>query len=96
MGKDKDRITVRLSEADLKGLNKIQASGDFGEMSAAVRFCIHFTISLMKVIPAALVASFSNTDADTEKEINKDDPLEKPTEEVPKQCNCENGNCKEM
>jgi len=85
MRKDKDRITVRLSAYDLKGLDRIRASCDFEDMSASVRFCIHFTTSLMKVIPAAIVTSLSETDAETEK---KYDPMEKPAEEVPKQCTC--------
>ncbi len=57
-----ERITVRLSNADMRGLDKIRASGDFEDMSASVRFCIHFTVSLMKVIPAAIVTSISETE----------------------------------
>lgn len=82
MGRDKDRITVRLSSADLKGLSKIQASGDFDEMSDAVRWCLHFTLTMMRMIPAAIINSFVESE-ETEKKIKikKDDSLEKPAEQ---------------
>lgn len=89
-----ERITVRLSANDLKGLDKIKASGDFEDMSASVRFCIHFSVALLRSIPQALINSFIETETVEEK---KDDSLEVPPQEVPKpcECGCGNGNCQE-
>jgi hypothetical protein len=79
MGKDKDRITVRLSDADLKNLSKIQASGDFEDISATVRWCIHFSGFLLKSIPAAVINSFVESECVEEK---KDEDNNKNKEEV--------------
>lgn len=81
MRKGKDRITVRLSESDLKGLSKIQSSGDFTEISEAVRWCIHFSVALMRLIPIAILNSFVDTEVE---EVKPDDTMEKPAEEVQK------------
>lgn len=59
---NEDRITVRLSSADMKGLRKILASGDFEEVSTAIRWCIHFSVVMMKLVPAALIESFAMTE----------------------------------
>lgn len=92
----KERISIRLSAADISGLQKIQASGDFEDMSATVRWCIHFTLTMMRMVPAALIDSFMGTDEPSHdiQELRSDDSLEKPAEEVSEQCNCENGTCK--
>lgn len=83
MKKSKDRITVRLSESDLKGLYKVQSSGDFSEMSEAVRWCIHFSIAIMKLIPVAVVNSFVGIE-DTRVLEEKHDSLEDTTKEIHK------------
>ncbi|MDP2754424.1 MAG: hypothetical protein Q8P40_08550 [Nitrospirota bacterium] len=88
-----ERMTVRLSASDLRGLGKIKASGDFEDMSAAVRWCIHFSVALLRAIPAAITNSFVETEIVEEK---KDDSLENTSQEVPKPCdcgNCETGKC---
>lgn len=101
----KERITVRLSNSDIKGLSKIQASGDFEDMSASVRWCLHFTLTMMRMIPAAIMNSFVQTEQEPEPEakpeqeaeqevpeIKPDDSMEKPAGEVPAQGNhCTNG-----
>uniref|UniRef100_A0A6H1ZHZ3 Uncharacterized protein n=1 Tax=viral metagenome TaxID=1070528 RepID=A0A6H1ZHZ3_9ZZZZ len=79
MRKGKDRITVRLSESDLKGLSKIQSSGDFTEISEAVRWCIHFSVALMRLIPIAILNSFVDTEVE---EVKPDDTMEVTPEEV--------------
>lgn len=87
----KERITVRLSEADMSGLNKIKSSGDFEDMSASVRFCIHFSVALLRAIPAALINSFVETNtAKSDEEVVKNDPMEEPPQEVHTHCN---GDC---
>lgn len=79
MRKGKDRITVRLSESDLKGLSKIQSSGDFTEISEAVRWCIHFSVALMRLIPIAILNSFVDTEVE---EVKPDDTMDTSTEKV--------------
>lgn len=91
-----ERITVRLSANDLKGLDKIKVSGDFEDMSATLRWCIHFTTTMLRSIPAAIINSFAaSEEEEKKKEMKKDDSLEVPPQEVPKPCNCGNGhgNC---
>lgn len=72
-------ITIRLSGSDLTGLNKIQSSGDFEEMSSTLRFCIHFTVAMLKVIPAAVIEAFMVT------EQERNDEMENSTDTIPKQ-----------
>jgi len=81
-----ERITVRLSSGDMAGLKKIQASGDFEEMGAAVRWCLHFTVAVLKVLPAAIAVSFVESE-EAEKEVKTDDTLEV----APEQPFCEKG-----
>ncbi len=59
-----ERITIRLSAADMRGLDKIRTSGDFEDMSTSVRWCIHFSVAMLKSIPAAIASSFSETDTE--------------------------------
>jgi len=79
-GRDSNKnsiITIRLSSSDMTGLNKIQSSGDFEEMSSTLRWCIHFTVAMLRVIPAAVIEAFMET------ESQKNDQMEKGTNEVP-------------
>lgn len=59
MSRSKERITVRLSATDINGLKKLQASGSFEDISVTVRWCIHFTITMMRSIPSTLINSFA-------------------------------------
>jgi len=83
--KGNERITVRLSQHDMNGLKKIKMSGEFDEVSSALRWCIHFTVAMLRVIPAAIIESFMITEATEEntQEISPNDTLERVTEEVP-------------
>jgi hypothetical protein len=83
-----ERITVRLSANDLKGLDKIRASGDFEDMSASVRWCIHFSVALLKAIPVALINSFVETN-----EAQPNDSLENTAGEVPAQAEGNHNHC---
>ena len=76
----KKKISVRLSENDLEGLEKVRVSGDFKDISEAVRWVIHFTIAMLRIIPLAVVEGFTRTDAETEG-IKQDDTMEKPAEQ---------------
>lgn len=69
-------ITARLSESDLTGLQKIQKSGEFQEMSSALRWCIHFSIAMLRIIPAAVIETCLVTETENDK-------MENSTEEVP-------------
>lgn len=77
----KKRITVRLSENDLEGLEKIRVSGEFKDISEAVRWVIHFTVAMLRIIPLALVEGFTRTDAETES-VKQDDTMDTSTEKV--------------
>jgi len=73
----KERITVRLNATDMNGLKKIQSSGDLEDISTTIRWCIHFSVFLLKIIPAAIIESFVITEATEE-----NDTLEDITKEV--------------
>jgi hypothetical protein len=77
MSKNKDRISIRLSEADMSGLKKIQLSGEFEEMSSALRWCIHFTVAMLRIIPLAVIEGFMRTE-----EGDTNDQMEEPAKEV--------------
>jgi len=79
----KTKLSVRLSENDLEGLEKVRVSGDFKDISEAVRWVIHFTIAMLRIIPLAVVEGFTRTDAEME-EVKPDDTMEKPAEETQK------------
>ena len=53
-----ERIHFRVSDAELHNLNGIMAAGDFGDKSSTVRFCIHFTNTILSILPAAIGESF--------------------------------------
>jgi len=82
----KTKLSVRLSENDLEGLEKVRVSGDFKDISEAVRWVIHFTIAMLRIIPLAVVEGFTRTDAEME-EVEPDDTLEV----APEQPFCEKG-----
>ncbi len=79
----KKKLSVRLSGNDLVGLEKIRVSGDFKDISETVRWVIHFTVAMLRIIPLAIMEGFTRTDAETE-EVKPDDTMEKPAEEVQK------------
>ena len=82
----KTKLSVRLSENDLEGLEKVRVSGDFKDISEAVRWVIHFTIAMLRIIPLAVVEGFTRTDAEME-EVKPDDTVEV----APEQPFCEKG-----
>lgn len=61
------RITVRLTEGDISGLKLIQKNAGFTETSPALKFCIHFTVTLLEMIPEALIQSFLEKEEPSEK-----------------------------
>jgi len=77
----KKKISVRLSENDLEGLEKVRVSGDFKDISEAVRWVIHFTIAMLRIIPLAVVEGFTRTDAEM-KEVEPDDTVEVAPQEI--------------
>lgn len=56
-GKNK-RVDVRLGERNLSHLLAIKNMGDFGDDSTTLRFCISFTHTMFKLLPAALADSY--------------------------------------
>lgn len=60
MGKN-NKVDTRLSDNDYKSLVKIREMGELDDNSSAVRFCIKFTTSILKVIPVNLVENLINT-----------------------------------
>lgn len=60
---------VRLSSAHLKRLVRIRECGDFPDDSAALRWCIDFTGTMLRLIPAAVaetyISSFTEPDGTT-------------------------------
>lgn len=79
----KKKISVRLSENDLEGLEKVRVSGDFVDTSTAVRWVIHFTVAMLRIIPLAVIEGFTRTDAGME-EVKPDDQMDASTQEVQK------------
>ncbi len=49
---------MRLSDKHLKRLAKIRKCGDFSDDSAALRWCIDFTKTMLSVIPAAVAETY--------------------------------------
>jgi len=68
-------ITARLSESDMTGLEKIKESGGFEEISSALRWCIHFTVAMMRTIPAAVIEAVIVTEEDDQVEENTGEVL---------------------
>lgn len=60
--KKSERITLRLSSKEIKVVNRIQNSGDFEDVSTTIRFCINFTNTLLKILPASIGESFLETE----------------------------------
>lgn len=73
----KKRLSARLSENDLEGLEKVRVSGDFEDTSTAVRWCIHFTVAMLRIIPLAVIEGFTRTEAEN-------DQMEVPPEQIQK------------
>ncbi len=80
----KKKISVRLSENDLEGLEKVRLSGEFKDISEAVRWVIHFTVAMLRIIPLAVIEGFTRTDTKMEK-VKQDDTMEKPLRDFIKQ-----------
>ncbi len=53
-----NRISLRISDNDLKNLYTVRKAGDFKDDSEAIRFCISFTNIVLNMLPAAIVESF--------------------------------------
>jgi hypothetical protein len=53
-----NKLTVRLSNSNLKILNQIKHSGAFDTDSQTIRFCIEFTNAILCHIPETLAESF--------------------------------------
>lgn len=70
MGRPSGKQTgVRLSDAHLKRLAKIRKCGDFSDDSAALRWCIDFTKTMLSIIPEAVadtyISSFTEPEGTT-------------------------------
>ncbi len=52
------RVDVRLGERNLQHLLAIKKMGDFGDDSTTLRFCISFTHTMFKILPAAVGESY--------------------------------------
>lgn len=61
MREKSERIDVRVTPRLLRNVRKLRESGEFPDDSETVRFCIQFTLTLMRVLPAVLVESFAKT-----------------------------------
>jgi hypothetical protein len=53
-----NRISLRISDNDLKNLYTVRTAGDFKDDSESIRFCISFTNIVLNMLPAAIVESF--------------------------------------
>ncbi len=53
-----NRISLRISDNDLKNLYTVRKAGDFKDDSESIRFCISFTNIVLNMLPAAIVESF--------------------------------------
>lgn len=68
MTKKSNRITLRLSQKESSVISKIQSSGDFENTSTTIRFCVHFTNTLLKLLPESIGESFLETETNIENE----------------------------
>ncbi|MDD5614941.1 MAG: hypothetical protein PHH85_01930 [Candidatus Methanoperedens sp.] len=67
MGRPSGKQTnVRLSDTHLKRLAKIRKCGDFSDDSAALRWCIDFTNTMLGIIPAAVAETYISSFAESE------------------------------
>lgn len=69
--KKSSRITLRFSSKEKSVMEQIQTSGDFEDLSTTIRFCIHFTNTILKILPESIGISFLET------EEKEDDSLKK-------------------
>lgn len=64
-----NRISIRVSENDLKSLYSVKKSGDFIDDSESIRFCITFTSIVLNMLPAAIAETFIETAENSLSEI---------------------------
>lgn len=57
MKKDK-KVDVRLTSTNLTQLTSIRSCGGFENDSIALRFCIQFTYTMLRILPASLAESY--------------------------------------
>lgn len=69
--KRSERVTLRLSSRDLKVISQLRKSGEFEDISTTIRWCISFTNTLLKRIPASIGESFLEMEEEPEEEIEK-------------------------
>lgn len=69
--KKNERVTLRLSGRETKIVGQLQKSGEFEDISATIRWCISFTNTLLKRIPASIGESFLEMEEEPEEEIEK-------------------------
>jgi len=61
-----ERVAIRINENEITTLKKLQATGDFPDKSATIRFCINFTKTILSVLPEAIGESYIETLEDPE------------------------------
>ena len=66
--KKSERVTLRLSNRDIRIVTQIQNSGEFEDISTTIRWCISFTNTLLKRIPASIGESFLEMEEDEAEE----------------------------
>ena len=71
--KKSERITLRLSSKEIKVVSQIQNSGDFEDVSTTIRFCVNFTNTLLKIIPASIGESFLETEPQEDEEVEEEE-----------------------
>jgi len=49
-------------------IKQIRASGDFEDVSTTIRFCIHFTNTILKILPESIGQSFLEAEEGIEEE----------------------------
>lgn len=54
--------SYRLTDTNLKHLEKIRQCGDWPDDSSALRFCIGFTKTMLSIIPEAVGESFVSSE----------------------------------
>lgn len=64
-----NRISIRVSNNDLKSLYSVKDSGDFDDDSESIRFCITFTSIVLNMLPAAIAETFIETAENSLKEM---------------------------
>ena len=70
------RIHFRVNEAELGIVKGIQNCGDFRDVSSTVRFCIHFTSTILAILPEAIGESFIDSLGGGENNFNRQEKPE--------------------